>query len=167
MADEINPVTAPNPDNGPNDEPVANTAPTDQDGAADDKAHLTEEETQEAQKEGLKQAVVDKTKIANAMFDDLPGAPPAVQYHGSEEIQQWAYLLDLGVDAFEKRVSVDAGTDGSIPDEKVYGLLALERNGQNRTPYVKAMMKRLGLKSNELPGGGPGYTNDLTSISDL
>jgi hypothetical protein len=28
-------------------------------------------------------------------------------------------------------------------------------------------MKRLGLKADELPGGGPAYTNDLTSITDL
>lgn len=131
---------------------------------------LTDKETLDATKQGLKDAVAEKTKIAQAEFDGLPGEPPSEQYHGWDEIQQWANLLDLGNEAFEEKIGLAAGKEGSVPDEKVYGLLALERNGQNRTPYVKAMVKRLGLKvkdAADLPGGGPGYTNDVTNITSL
>jgi len=89
----------------------------------------------------------------------------ASRYLGSDEIMLWAPLLEMGVDAFEERVAEKH--DHVIPEEKVYGLLALERNGQNRTPYVKAMMKRLNLKREELPGGGPDYTNDVTPVTKL
>jgi len=58
---------------------------------------------------------------------------------------------------------LDGVTNGAV-----YGLLALERNGQNRTDYVKAAIKRLKLtKDDPLPGGGPGYTNDVHPVSDL
>lgn len=131
---------------------------------------LSAKETKDATKQGLKDAVAEKAKIASAEFDGLPGDPPSTQYLNADEIQQWAHLLDLGVSAFEDKVSLKADKDGSVPDEKVYGLLALERNGQNRTPYVKAMVNRLGLKvkdASDLPGGGPDYTHDLTTITDL
>jgi hypothetical protein len=84
---------------------------------------------------------------------------------GYDEIQQYAPMLNLGVEAFEAAIAADA--QPAIPENKVYGLLALERNGQNRTPYVKAVMDRLDLDVSELPGGGPGYTNDVHPISEL
>lgn len=130
---------------------------------------LSDAELATARKEGAKQDVQDSAAETHRFLTDgnLPGAMPERQYHGWEESQPWAHNLDLPLDAFEDVVSAKAGNDGSIPDEKVYGILALERNGRNRTPYVKAMMKRLKLKAHELPGGGPSYTNDLTNISDL
>lgn len=150
------------------DEPVANTAAvTENPEPTPEHPHLSPEEIEEATKDGLKEAVTEKAKFANGVFDDLPGEPPSMQYFGSDESQGYASLLDLGVDQFEKLVSTDAGKEGSIDDTKVHGLLALERNGQNRTPYVKAMMKRLDLKKEDLPGGGPSYTNDVSSISEL
>lgn len=93
------------------------------------------------------------------------GVPTGSRWLGSDEIMLWTHFLDLGADEFEAAVADDA--DHPIPDNKVYGLLALERNGKNRTPYVQAMMKRLDLKPEELPGGGPGYTNDVTNITSL
>jgi hypothetical protein len=127
---------------------------------------LSAKEIQTAQTEGVKKAITDSVAEGFTAIDgSLPGEPvDQFRYHGAEESQQWAHNLDLGVDAFEEAVT---GKDSTIPDEKVYGLLALERNGRNRTPYVKVMMKRLGLKADELPGGGPSYTNDMTSITDL
>lgn len=144
------------------------------DNAADGLA-LSDGEMAQARKEGAKEDIKDAAKDIHRSLTDgnLPGEPPSTQYLSAEESQPYAHNLELGVDAFEKLMTVKPGKEdlnkgeSSIPDEKVYGLLALERNGQNRTPYVKAMMKRLKLKADELPGGGPSYTNDLTAISDL
>lgn len=135
---------------------------------AADGLKLSDAEIAKARKEGAKEDIKETAKDVHRALTDgnLPGEPPARSWHGSDEIQPWAYILDLGIDAFEEKVSKSNKTD-PVPDEKVYGLLALERNGQNRTPYVKAAMKRLGLKADELPGGGPAHTNDLTSITDL
>jgi hypothetical protein len=128
---------------------------------------LTPGEQAEARKEGAKQDVKDAAADTHRYLTDgnLPGDPPANQYIGHDDIMQWAFILDLGVEEFEKRVKSKG--DDAIPEEKAYGLLALERNGQNRTPYVKALMARLGLKADELPGGGPGYTNDVTPTTKL
>jgi hypothetical protein len=91
---------------------------------------------------------------------------PRRQFTGYDEIQMYAGLLDLGLDGFIAAIDEDAPVP--VPEEKVYGLLALERNGQNRTEYVKAAIARLGLtKDDPLPGGGPGYTNDVHPVSDL
>jgi hypothetical protein len=139
------------------------------DANAPDGVALTDAEKSKAMHEG---AVEDAKKTGEAIHHNLtdgslPGDPPKRQWHGYDEIQQWAHNLDLGIDAFEAVIGAGADEDQFVPDEKVYGLLALERNGRNRTPYVKAAMKRLKLKADELPGGGPGYTNDLTNITDL
>lgn len=131
---------------------------------------LSDADREKAMQEGAKEDVKEAAKAAHHALTDgsLPGEPPKVQYLGHDEIQQYAHNLDLGVKEFEALVSAKPGKDdASLPDEKVYGLLTLERNGKNRTPYVKAMMKRLHLKAEDLPGGGPSYTNDLTSITDL
>lgn len=138
------------------------------DGNAPEGMQLSDGEIAKARKEGAAEDVKEIAKDTHRALTDgvLPGEPPKRQWHGSDEISQWSHNLSLGVEDFEKKVAVSNKED-PIPDEKVYGLLALERNGQNRTPYVKAMMKRLKLKADELPGGGPAYTNDLTSITDL
>jgi len=145
-----------------------NPAEQNLDSNAPEGVKLSDSEIAAARKEGAKEDVKEIAKDTHRALTDgvLPGEPPARQWLGSDEIQGYAHNLDLGVDAFEEKVS-KANKEDPVPDEKVYGLLALERNGQNRTPYVKAMMKRLKLKADELPGGGPAYTNDLTSISDL
>jgi hypothetical protein len=120
-----------------------------------------------AQKEGILDRVKEN---AGDTYDSLTdgvqiGDPPKRQWHGYDEIQMYAHHLDSDIDTLT--AAIDEKAPNPIPEEKVYGLLALERNGQNRTPYVKAFMKRLDLKADELPGGGPGYTNDVTNISKL
>ncbi len=128
---------------------------------------LSPSEQAAARKEGAKEAEKEAAKDTYKFLTDgnLPGEAPQNQYIGHDEIILWADILDLGVDEFEDRLKSKEGD--AIPEEKVYGLLALERNGKNRTPYVKAMMKRLKLKADELPGGGPPYTNDISTITKL
>ena len=126
---------------------------------------VSKSELDKARKEGVLEGAKELAKESSKFVLDgnLPGSGNVPDYLGSEEIQLYADNLGLGVDAFKDAIA----KDGAIPEEKVYGLLALERNGQNRTPYVKAMMDRLGLKADELPGGGPAYTNDLTALTEL
>lgn len=137
------------------------------DGAAPKGLGLTDAELAAARHEGAKEDAKEAAKDAHRFLTDGQnlGEPPRQQWTGHDDIMQYAGALDLSVADFEKRIKADA--EPALPEEKVYGLLALERNGRNRTPYVKAAMKRLGLKADELPGGGPAYTNDLTSITDL
>ena len=115
----------------------------------------------EAEKEAGKDSYAYATD-GNLLAD--PADAPR-QFTGYDDIQQYAGLLGLGPDEFAAAIAEDAIVP--VPDEKVYGLLALERNGQNRTAYVQAAMTRLDLKANELPGGGPNYTNDVRPISEL
>lgn len=132
-------------------------------------AILSADEIAKARKEGALEAErkAAKDSYTYATDGNLPGDPEDAprQFPGYDEIMQWAPMLGLGPDEFEAAIQADA--DVPVPDSKVYGLLALERNGQNRTPYVKAVIKRLKLKPNEIPGGGPGYTNDVHPISEL
>lgn len=94
-------------------------------------------------------------------------AEPVKQYHGSDEIMLYAHIVELGLGAFKDAIS--AKGEHPLPEDKVAGLYKLERNGQNRTPYVQALRDRLGLKKGEdVPGaGGPDYTNDITQVSEL
>lgn len=147
-------------------------------GNAPDGLALSDGELAAARKEGAKDDVKENAKEVHRALTDgnLPGDPPSTQYLNADESQPYAHNLDLGIDAFEKLMTTKPGKEdlnkgeSSIADERVYGLLALERNGQNRTPYVKAMVKRLKLKVDgaaDLPGGGPSYTNDISAISEL
>lgn len=128
---------------------------------------VSQSEIDKAKKEGVLEAAKEDAKASYRYATDgnLASEQTGRQYPGSSDIMQFAPLLDLGVDAFKDRIK--EGADNPVPEEKVYGLLALERNGQNRTDYVQAMMKRLDLKADELPGGGPDYTNDTTPITKL
>lgn len=119
-----------------------------------------------AQKEGIKEAVKEAAKDTYQYLTDgnLPGDPPARKFTGSDEIMQYAGLVDLGIDQFTDAVS----KGGSVPEEKVAGLLALERAGKNRTAYVKVMCTRLGVKSPyEVTSAGPDHTNDVTPVTKL
>lgn len=128
---------------------------------------LTEAEKKAARHEGAKEAEKESGKDTYRQSTDgiELGENSGRRFVGSDEIMQYEGLLTLGVAEFEEMAARKDET--AVPEEKLYGLLALERNGQNRTPYVKAMMKRLKLKGDELPGGGPAYTNDVTNITDL
>lgn len=126
-------------------------------------------ELNKARKEGALQAEREAAADSYTYATDgnLPADPDNSprQFPGHDEIMQYAPLLGLGIEAFEE--AIDEKAEPALPDSKVYGLLGLERNGQNRTPYVQAMVKRLDLKPGELPGGGPGYTNDVHPTSEL
>lgn len=129
---------------------------------------LSPEEQAEARKEGAKEDVKEAAKDMHRSLTDgnLPGEPPARQWHGMDEIQGYADVIDLGFEAFKERISEKA--ESPIPEEKVAGLLALERAGQNRTDFVKALCKRLGVKDpREVTSAGPDYTNDTTAVSKL
>jgi hypothetical protein len=128
---------------------------------------VTTSEAKKARHEGALETVKEDAKNARRALTDgaQPGEPATTPYLGHDESQLYAHNLDLGIDAFEDLINGKA--DWKPSDTQIYGLLNLERNGRNRTPYVKVMMKKLKLKADELPGGGPGYTNDLTSITDL
>lgn len=134
---------------------------------------LSDAELKAARKEGAKQDVQDNAADTHRFLTDgnLPGTPIDTRWIGHDESQQYAFWLDRPIDDIVK-----AHKDGGIPDNKLYGLLALERNGQNRTEYVKKMIDALDLKkdvdkdtdlASVLPGGGPSYTNDVTNVSDL
>jgi len=136
------------------------------DGAADGLA-LTEAERAEARKEGAKKDVQDAAAESHRFLTDgqLPGGAVGTQYTGWDDITMYAPALDLAPDAFKERIKANA--DSPLPEEKVYGLLHLERNGKNRTPYVRALMQRLKIKADDLPPGSQPYTNDMTAITDL
>jgi hypothetical protein len=121
-----------------------------------------------AQAEGVKDAIKEKAKDTyNALTDgNLPGEVPARQFTGMDDIMGFESLLDLGVDEFAARIGEKS--DAPVPEEKVAGLLSLERAGRNRTPYVQAMCKRLDVKSPyEVTNAGPGYTNDVHPVTEL
>jgi hypothetical protein len=128
----------------------------------------TPSQTTSAQQEGIKEAIKESAKDTYKALTDgnLPGDPPARQFLGMDDIMQFEPLLDLGVKEFEARIAEDS--DAPVAEEKVAGLLSLERAGRNRTPYVKAMIKRLGVDSpTEVTNAGPGYTNDVHPITEL
>lgn len=123
------------------------------------------EAAQEVAKEALK-AEVEQDTGTTPKAEDVDES--ANRFQGSDEIQMYAYLVDVNASLSELEKKLDK-KDG-LPENKIAGLLTLERNGQNRTEFVKAMVKRLGIKDikKELPqAGGPDYTNDQTALSDL
>jgi hypothetical protein len=132
--------------------------------AAEMVGDLKDDVKPEAAREAAKEAVLEEIHEDTGTTSD---AEPVEQYHGSDEIMQWAYVVELPLAAFVK--AIEDKKDHPIPDNKIAGLYKLERNGQNRTPYVKALRDRLGLKKGEdVPGaGGPDYTNDITQVSAL
>lgn len=110
-----------------------------------------------------KEAVEEEARLSTGNESDEINVN---RWQGSDEINGWEHYLELSPDALAS--AVKAG--GPVPEEKVAGLLILERNGQNRTTYVKLLKDRLGIKDilKELPqAGGPGFTNDTTNLSDL
>lgn len=138
---------------------------------APDGISLTDAEAKAARKEGAKEAAKEAGAATYKALTDgnLPGAPPVDQYLGSDESQQYAWLIEQGISEFEKSVSKST-KDSHVTDTMAAGLLKLERAGQNRTPYVKALLTRLGIKGDEIgkvTTAGPSYTNDMSNITDL
>ena len=129
---------------------------------------VSQSELDKAKKEGVLEAAKNEAAASYRYATDgnLPGESAGDKYPGRHEVMQYADVLTLDLNTFEKRIK--DGAEDPIPEEKVAGLLELERSGQNRTDYVKALCKRLGVDSPyEVTSAGPGYTNDVTAITKL
>ena len=143
----------------------ADTTPANLEANAPEGVALTDKEQIEARKEGAKEAVKEAGKDSYMALTDgvQPGEPAVDRWPGKSEIQQWAHMIDWSIEDLQK-----AFKDGAVPDEKVAGLLSLERAGQNRTDWVKLFMKQIGVDSPyEVTDAGPPYTNDTTSVTKL
>lgn len=130
----------------------------------------SEAEIAQAKKEGLLDAVREGQTTQG--IDSLKGdEPQGEKYLGQHEIMQWAHYVDFDLEAL--KAALDPKADNAIPDNKVAGLLGLERGGKNRTAFVEVYMGRLRianpkLKSPyEVTSAGPGYTNDVSSVTKL
>lgn len=126
-------------------------------------------DVEKARAEGVTEAIKEQAKDAYEYATDgqLPGEPtdgPRFTFSDAHT-NMIDGLLGLGADELAEAID----PKGALTDDQVANLLKLERNGPNRTEQVKVLCKRLGVKSPlEIPGaGGPGYTNDTTSISKL
>lgn len=111
-----------------------------------------------------KEAVEQEARMDTGTTSDAD--PVGNKWLGSDESQMYAHLLDGGIETLKKVID----PKGGIPEQKIAGLLILERNGKNRTEFVKLMKDRLGIKDlkAELPqAGGPDYTNDTTNLTAL
>lgn len=131
-------------------------------------AKVSQKELDSARKDGVLEAAREDAKASYKFLTDgaLPGESDGQRFLGKDEIMPFAPIIDLGLDAFKERISEKA--DSPLPDDKVAGLLELERSGKNRTDYVKALCSRLGVDSPyEVTTAGPGYTNDVQPVTEL
>jgi hypothetical protein len=129
---------------------------------------LSAAETMDARHEGAVEAEKESAKQAVSLSTGTETNETQPDPHlGSDEIMMWSHIPELGLEAFTAAIAEDA--EHPIPENKIAGIYKLERNGKNRTPYVQALRKRLGLKKGEdVPGaGGPDYTNDVSAVSAL
>lgn len=129
---------------------------------------VSKAELDKAKKDGILESAKEQAKDSFKYLTDgnLPSPASGPAYPGSDDIMQWEPLLRLSLDDFKARVA--EGGDAPVSEEKLAGLLKLERAGQNRTDYVKALMIRLGIKSPyEVTDAGPDYTNDTTPVTKL
>ena len=87
-------------------------------------------------------------------------------FPGADEVLPLEPYLKLGAEDLEKAVSEKA--DNLLSESQVAGILILERSGPNRTDHVKALCKRLKVKSPyEVTKAGPPYTNDKTPVTEI
>lgn len=128
---------------------------------------LSDAEKHEAEKEGVKAALAQsaQTNFATRSATESPEFE-ADRWPDRHEIMPWAHIVGLGLDAFRDAIKEDA--EPLIPEGKIAGLIELERSGQNRTEYVKALCDRLGVSSPlEVTNAGPGFTNDVTPVNPI
>lgn len=129
---------------------------------------VSQSDLDKAKKEGVLEAAKEAAKDSYKFATDgnLPSDSAGPQYPGKDEIMRYEPLLGLSVEAFKDAIAEKP--ERGVPEEKVAGLLELERSGQNRTDYVQAICKRLGVKDpRQVTNAGPGYTNDITPITQL
>lgn len=135
-----------------------------------DDTQLSAQEIKQAEKEGVLDRVRESANTQD--IDVLKGEEPDPKHqpkvYNIDDTNQVEHLTDLGLEALEK--AIDPEADEPLSEETIGKLLILERNGKNRTDFVKLLMKRLGIKDirKELPqAGGPDYTNDISAVSKL
>lgn len=133
---------------------------------------LSGKEVAAAQKEGIAEGIKENTRHRLAADTGTDGDIDAtakrdqMKVPGDLNTTFIEPFLALGLEAFEDRVAEKHADP--LDENVIKGLLALERNGKNRTDYVQALMKRLGVKSPyEVANGGPGYTNDVSTITTV
>jgi hypothetical protein len=134
---------------------------------------VSRKEMEEAQKDGALEAIREGGKAAvladtgtTGDKDDLADAA-RLRVDPALLSTVIAPLLDLPIDGLVQRLSNDK-VQGFIDFETAKGLLDLERSGKNRTPYVEALCKRLGIDDpRDVTHAGPSYTNDVTNVSHL
>lgn len=130
---------------------------------------LSASEEKQAEKDGVKAALTQSAQTNFATQSATENLDP--EYVGDRwpdrhDIMRYEYIVLLGLDEFKE--AIKEGATPNVPESKVAGLLELERSGQNRTEYVDALCKRLGVKSPiEVTGAGPGHTNDVSSITKV
>jgi hypothetical protein len=134
---------------------------------------VSQKEMDEAHKEGALEAVREGGRAAvladTGTTGDEDAMAEAERLRVAPDLQSTvlAPLLALPLDTLVKRLSNDK-VEGHIGFEDAKGLLHLERSGQNRTPYVEALMKRLGVKDpRDVTSAGPSYTVDVSNVSHL
>jgi hypothetical protein len=147
--------------------------------ASDNKVHtpagdLTKKEVETAKKEGVTEAIKDGAKASmvadTGTTGDAEEAAERARLRVAPDLNTTflATFLDLDVEVLTKRLSAKPDDPEMIDFEAAKGLLALERAAQNRTDYVKALMKAIGAKSPyDVTPAGPPYTNDVQSVSKL
>lgn len=113
-----------------------------------------------------------KNEPANDQVEGLPGdmdaAAEAQRKRLPADVNTTPLEPYLALGADELTAAIDPKADKPIDENSVKGILALERNGPNRTPHVQALCKRLGVKSPlEVYHGGPPWTNDVSNITKL
>lgn len=126
----------------------------------------TPQEIKAAEKEGVLDAVRDSQTTQSLDVPPLSeDGPRFVNVIGTNQIE---HLTDLGIEAL--KAAVDPKKDDALDEQVIANVLILERNGKNRTAFVKLLMDRLKIKDirKELPqAGGPDYTNDVSELSKL
>lgn len=127
---------------------------------------VSDSERKSAEKEGVKQEYAESARTSLKASTGVENYINPDRWPGRHESQQVAGLLDLGLDAFEE--ALDAKAPRPVSEDKVAGLIELERSGKNRKQYVEILCKRLGVKSvYEVTSAGPGYMNEVAPTSSL
>ncbi len=123
-------------------------------------------DVQKARNEGVTEAIKENAKDAYNYATDgqLPGEPANQRFLGSDQHSNMIDgMLSMSPQALEEAVAEKA--DVPLSEDQVANLLKLERAGQNRTPYVHLLCKRLKVKSPyEVTNAGPAYTNAVNTV---
>jgi hypothetical protein len=134
---------------------------------------VSPKELDEAKKDGALEAVREGGRAAvladTGTTGDQEAMTEAARLAVAPDLQSTflAPLLDLPLETLVKRLTNDK-VEGFLDFEAAKGLLHLERSGKNRTPWVQALLNRIGTDDpRKVTHAGPGYTNDVHPITEL